>query len=188
MVMRMVRSDLQSAGRRWRTSASARKESLGSIAIASRRATRKPDSCGFAHPNPVHRCRKATEVWGFAALIGRDGLDRRVRLVSSRIQVVIEGLHHIYHPLFISLLLSDSVMCSEDECSPSCSSKREYLLAQIRQKDAIIESLLKQVSLSFATLHRLPFLPSPAPLPSTPVEGPCIPSPSYDLPLHTTYP
>jgi hypothetical protein len=26
------------------------------------------------------------------------------------------------------------------------SSKREYLLAQIRQKDAIIESLLKQVS------------------------------------------
>lgn len=28
----------------------------------------------------------------------------------------------------------------------SDSSKREYLLAQIRQKDAIIESLLKQVS------------------------------------------
>jgi hypothetical protein len=30
-------------------------------------------------------------------------------------------------------------------CTDFCTSKREYLLAQIRQKDQIIESLLKQV-------------------------------------------
>lgn len=47
-----------------------------------------------------------------------------------------------------------------DEGLPSVdipeSSKREYLLAQIRQKDAIIESLLKQVS-SLPTSTKLPF-------------------------------
>ena len=32
---------------------------------------------------------------------------------------------------------------------PPDNSKREYLLLQIRQKDAIIESLLKQVSADF---------------------------------------
>ena len=32
-------------------------------------------------------------------------------------------------------------------------SKREYLLAQIRQKDAIIESLLKQVRITFAVFE-----------------------------------
>ena len=32
-------------------------------------------------------------------------------------------------------------------------SKREYLLAQIRQKDAIIESLLKQVCCSSSAAH-----------------------------------
>lgn len=34
-------------------------------------------------------------------------------------------------------------------------SKREYLLAQIRQKDAIIESLLKQVSAREAFIHHI---------------------------------
>lgn len=33
------------------------------------------------------------------------------------------------------------------------SSKREYLLAQIRQKDHIIESLLKQVRRPFISFH-----------------------------------
>lgn len=37
--------------------------------------------------------------------------------------------------------------------SISESSKREYLLAQIRQKDAIIESLLKQVSELVSSSH-----------------------------------
>lgn len=36
---------------------------------------------------------------------------------------------------------------------PSSFSKREYLLAQIRQKDSIIESLLRQVSLIPAFLR-----------------------------------
>ena len=34
-------------------------------------------------------------------------------------------------------------------------SKREYLLAQIRQKDAIIESLLKQVSSVYSLFNTL---------------------------------
>jgi len=33
----------------------------------------------------------------------------------------------------------------DDECSPLSFSKREYLLAQLRQKDELIDSLLKQV-------------------------------------------
>jgi len=36
----------------------------------------------------------------------------------------------------------------DEECSFSPFSKREYLLAQMRQKDELIDSLLKQVSLS----------------------------------------
>jgi hypothetical protein len=41
---------------------------------------------------------------------------------------------------------SDSSSSSDDSTYfLSSSSKREYLLAQIRQKDSIIESLLKQV-------------------------------------------
>lgn len=34
----------------------------------------------------------------------------------------------------------------DSNCTDLCNSKREYLLAQIKQKDQIIESLLKQVS------------------------------------------
>ena len=54
-----------------------------------------------------------------------------------------------------------------DEGLPSVdipeSSKREYLLAQIRQKDAIIESLLKQVRyrMSRAPPRRARIFPSP---------------------------
>ncbi len=46
-----------------------------------------------------------------------------------------------------------------EECSCSPLSKREYLLAQMKQKDAIIESLLKQVR-----SHRISPQPSKRPL------------------------
>ena|SRR6266702_2481777 len=46
-----------------------------------------------------------------------------------------------------------------EECSSSPFSKREYLLAQMKQKDSIIESLLKQV--------RLHVLPKPSRRPLT---------------------
>ena len=41
-------------------------------------------------------------------------------------------------------MIAPSIMA--EMADPTDASKREYLLAQIRQKDAIIESLLKQVS------------------------------------------
>ena len=43
---------------------------------------------------------------------------------------------------------------SDTDRGPSESSKREYLLAQIRQKDAIIESLLKQARIK-TTIDRI---------------------------------
>lgn len=56
-----------------------------------------------------------------------------------------------------SLSSSSSSSDDDDDCSLFDSiSKREYLLAQIRQKDNIIESLLKQV--------RLPNILPPHPL------------------------
>jgi hypothetical protein len=55
--------------------------------------------------------------------------------------------------LTMSYTSSESSSSSDDSCYLlSSSSKREYLLAQIRQKDAIIESLLKQVSGSYRHL------------------------------------
>ena len=53
-----------------------------------------------------------------------------------------------------AVLDMDQIIISEN-------SKREYLLAQIRQKDAIIESLLKQVCVCFyPTFSSLPSLSS----------------------------
>jgi hypothetical protein len=51
-----------------------------------------------------------------------------------------------------SPLMSPTLHVAPESSYPDISlsiSKREYLLAQIRQKDAIIESLLKQVSYDF---------------------------------------
>ena len=50
-------------------------------------------------------------------------------------------------PPLLSMMSSDSGHSTDDELTIAlpATSKREYLLAQIRQKDAIIESLLKQV-------------------------------------------
>lgn len=59
------------------------------------------------------------------------------------------------YPRPLSVVLSLTMSSASSDCSSSSddssyslssSSKREYLLAQIRQKDSIIESLLKQVS------------------------------------------
>jgi len=55
----------------------------------------------------------------------------------------------------------------DDECLFSPFSKREYLLAQMKQKDELIDSLVKQVRLSQHAIKRFrrPFLtPSPSPL------------------------
>jgi hypothetical protein len=53
----------------------------------------------------------------------------------------------------ISRVSSPSVSSPDDEeCSFPPFSKREYLLAQMRQKDELIDSLLKQVSLSLKLL------------------------------------
>jgi hypothetical protein len=43
----------------------------------------------------------------------------------------------------------------DEECSFSPFSKREYLLAQMRQNDELIDSLLKQVRLSYALLTNI---------------------------------
>lgn len=53
------------------------------------------------------------------------------------------------------------------------SSKREYLLAQIRQKDAIIESLLKQVRVVYNLMDALGHSTDVSPLLSTPVFTRC---------------
>lgn len=63
---------------------------------------------------------------------------------SARLLFSLVGL------LFLSFTKMSSLgLSTDDDGLPSVDipdySKREYLLAQIRQKDAIIESLLKQV-------------------------------------------
>jgi hypothetical protein len=53
----------------------------------------------------------------------------------------------------ISRTSSPSISSTDDEeCSFSPFSKREYLLAQMRQKDELIDSLLKQVCFSHVLL------------------------------------
>jgi hypothetical protein len=46
----------------------------------------------------------------------------------------------------------------DEECSFSPFSKREYLLAQMRQQDELIDSLLKQVRLSYTLLTNIDIL------------------------------
>ena len=56
------------------------------------------------------------------------------------------------HPTPTPTLTSTTLVAADDDpdvIAVDENSKREYLLAQIRQKDSIIESLLKQVSLTF---------------------------------------
>jgi hypothetical protein len=62
---------------------------------------------------------------------------------------------HLWRPTVLSTPLDPSRASSPSSSSPDddgCSflpfSKREYLLAQLRQKDELIDSLLKQVCLS----------------------------------------
>ena len=58
----------------------------------------------------------------------------RKRLIACLVSLAFtERPPHSYHHIMAEMV------------DPSDDSKREYLLAQIRQKDAIIESLLKQV-------------------------------------------
>ena len=52
-----------------------------------------------------------------------------------------------FHPKMSDPTLSPASSSDDEECSPFPFSKREYLLAQMKQKDTIIESLLKQVRL-----------------------------------------
>ena len=73
---------------------------------------------------------------------------------------ILEKLHYLLPPFNVHLpkmfdsasshVSSLSTSSDDEEYSSLPISKREYLLAQLKQKDAIIESLLKQVCLSRA--------------------------------------
>lgn len=56
---------------------------------------------------------------------------------------------------FCAVAMRPEMTCDGDLSSTpiSCCSKREYLLAQIRQKNGIIEALLKQVTHTASIYH-----------------------------------